>query len=81
MTAIEAALLSFKVAGPRNYGYGFGLGSRVLMNVAESGIPGSVGEFGWGSAAKFTYYWVDLQEEIVGIRVKSSISRGHIKPF
>jgi CubicO group peptidase (beta-lactamase class C family) len=47
-------------------GYGFGLGSRVLLNVAESGMPGSVGEFGWGGAAK-TYYWVDPVEELVGI--------------
>jgi CubicO group peptidase (beta-lactamase class C family) len=38
----------------------------VLLNVAESGLPGSVGEFGWGGAAK-TYYWVDPKEELVGI--------------
>jgi CubicO group peptidase (beta-lactamase class C family) len=47
-------------------GYGFGLGSRVLMSVAESGMPGSAGEFGWGGAAN-TYYWVDPQEEMVGV--------------
>ena len=36
------------------------------MNVAESELPGSVGEFGWGGAAK-TYYWVDPHEELIGI--------------
>jgi CubicO group peptidase (beta-lactamase class C family) len=47
-------------------GYGFGLGTRVLLDVAESGGPGSVGEFSSSSAAK-TYYWVDPQEQLVGI--------------
>ena len=47
-------------------GYGFGLGSRVLMNVAESALPGSIGEYGWAGAAK-TYFWVDPKEELIGI--------------
>ena len=47
-------------------GYGFGLGSRVLLSPAESCLPGSVGEFGWGGAAN-TYYWVDPKTEIVGV--------------
>jgi hypothetical protein len=29
----------------------------VRLNVAEAQFPGSVGEFGWGGAAK-TYFWV-----------------------
>lgn len=48
------------------YGYGFGLGFRVLLDVAESGILGSEGEFGWGGAAG-TYFWVDPQEELIGL--------------
>jgi CubicO group peptidase (beta-lactamase class C family) len=47
-------------------GYGFGLGSRVLLDVAQSQMPGSVGEFGWAGAAR-TYYWVDPHEELVGV--------------
>ena len=47
-------------------GYGFGLGSRVLQNVAESLVPGSIGEYGWEGAAH-TYYWVDPQEKLVGV--------------
>ena len=46
---LQDDLLPFYViADPPAYGYGFGLGSRVLMNVAESEKPGSVGEFGTG---------------------------------
>jgi CubicO group peptidase (beta-lactamase class C family) len=63
---VPAALLPFEIDGIFSGGYGFGLGSRVLLNVAESGIPGSVGEFGWSGAAK-TYYWVDPQEQLIGI--------------
>jgi CubicO group peptidase (beta-lactamase class C family) len=63
---VPAALLPYEIAGVYSGGYGFGLGSRVLLNVAESGMPGSVGEFGWAGAAK-TYYWVDPQEQLVGV--------------
>lgn len=48
------------------HGYGFGFGSRVLLDVAQSQMPGSVGEFGWYGAAR-TYYWVDPQESLIGI--------------
>lgn len=63
---LPESLLPWEVGGTPSPGYGFGLGSRVLLNVAESMLPGSVGEFGWGGAAN-TYYWVDPQEELVGI--------------
>jgi CubicO group peptidase (beta-lactamase class C family) len=36
------------------------------MDVGAAGIPGSVGEFGWGGAAS-TYYWVDPHEELAGV--------------
>jgi CubicO group peptidase (beta-lactamase class C family) len=63
---LAPSLLPYELGGMPSYGYGFGLGSRVLMSVAESGLPGSAGEFGWSGAAN-TYYWVDPQEEIVGV--------------
>jgi CubicO group peptidase (beta-lactamase class C family) len=47
-------------------GYGFGLGSRVLLDPAASGMPGSAGEFGWAGAAN-THFWVDRKLELVGI--------------
>jgi len=72
MNHLPLSLLPFKVADPPDYGYGFGLGSRVLLNVAESQKPGSVGEYGWGGVAK-TYFWIDPAEEIIGILMAQSM--------
>jgi CubicO group peptidase (beta-lactamase class C family) len=63
---VPQTLLPFGIGGIMRNGYGFGLGLRVLLNVAESALPGSVGEYGWSGAAK-TYFWVDPQEELIGI--------------
>ncbi len=59
-------LLPCEIGGVPTPGYGFGSGSRSLMDVGAAGVLGSVGEFGWAGAAT-TYYWVDPQEELVGI--------------
>jgi CubicO group peptidase (beta-lactamase class C family) len=69
---IPAALLPLDIAGLPLPGYGFGLGSRVALDVAQTGAPGSVGEFGWSGAAK-THYWVDPQEELVGLFMTQSM--------
>jgi CubicO group peptidase (beta-lactamase class C family) len=69
---VPAALLPLDIAGLPLPGYGFGLGSRVLMDVAQSGAPGSAGEFGWSGAAK-THYWVDPKEELVGLFMTQSM--------
>ena len=45
-------------------GYGFGLGVAVLVDVAESAVAGSVGEYSWGGAAG-TEFWIDPVEDIV----------------
>ena len=45
-------------------GQGFGLGFSIVMDPATSGLPSSVGEYGWGGAYHSTY-WVDPQEEMV----------------
>ena len=47
-------------------GYGFGLGSRTMVNLGQAGTPGTVDEFGWAGAAS-TYYWIDPVEEMVGV--------------
>ena len=69
---VPAGLLPLEIGGLPLPGYGFGLGSRVLMDVAQSGAPGSVGEFGWSGAAK-THYWVDPKEELVGLFMTQSM--------
>ena len=45
-------------------GQGFGLGFSVTHDPAATGLPGSVGEFGWGGAYHSTY-WADPQEDLV----------------
>ncbi len=69
---VPAALLPLEIGGLPMPGYGFGLGSRVLMDVAQSAAPGSIGEYGWSGAAK-THYWVDPKEEMVGLFMTQSM--------
>lgn len=45
-------------------GQGFGLGFSITHDPAAAGLPGSVGEFGWGGAYHSTY-WADPEEEMV----------------
>lgn len=63
---LPSNLMPYSIAIVAMPGYGFGLGSRVLMDAAASGLPGSAGEFGWAGAAN-TYFWVDRELELVGI--------------
>jgi CubicO group peptidase (beta-lactamase class C family) len=53
-----------KVTFPWTKGTGFGLGFSIVENLGLRGIPGSVGEYGWGGAYHSTY-WVDPEEELV----------------
>jgi CubicO group peptidase (beta-lactamase class C family) len=52
--------------GVRAWGLGFGLGGFVATDPALSGIPMSVGTYSWGGAAT-THFWVDREQELVGI--------------
>lgn len=63
---LPAALMPFELGGRLQGGMGFGLGSRVMVDVPASGGAGSVGDYGWSGAAK-THYWVDPAEELVGV--------------
>jgi CubicO group peptidase (beta-lactamase class C family) len=62
----EALPYSFGKLDFNHIGYGYGLGMRVLMDVAQSGLPGSVGEFGWDGAFN-TYFWIDRKEALYGL--------------
>jgi CubicO group peptidase (beta-lactamase class C family) len=70
---LPLSLLPLAVDGLPLPGYGFGLGSRVALDVAQTGAPGSAGEFGWSGAAK-THYWVDPVEQVVGVFMTQSMS-------
>lgn len=63
MTANHIGDLPVWLRGP---GYGFGLGYSVTKDVGATGIAGSVGAYGWGGAF-CTFFWVDPQEELLGI--------------
>jgi CubicO group peptidase (beta-lactamase class C family) len=77
---VPPAILPLEIGGLPLPGYGFGLGSRVLLDVAQSGAPGSVGEFGWSGAAK-THYWVDPKEEVVGLFMTQSMMSFDLPEF
>lgn len=59
----RAAMESADILGR---GTGYGLGVSVLMNPAERGNVGSVGEFGWSGAAS-THVLIDPKEDLVAI--------------
>lgn len=63
---LSPKMMPYEIGGNYSPGYGYGLGFRVLLDVGKAQRPGSVGEFGWGGAAS-TYFWVDPQEEFIGI--------------
>lgn len=63
---LPARVLPIDLGGIKMPGCGFGLGSQVLLDVEASGLPGSVGEYGWGGAAK-TRFWVAPRLGIVAV--------------
>jgi CubicO group peptidase (beta-lactamase class C family) len=70
---LPLSLLPLKISDLPFPGYGFGLGSRVALDIAQTGAPGSAGEFGWSGAAK-THYWVDPIEQVVALFMAQSMS-------
>lgn len=63
MTANHTGDLPLWLTGP---GYGFGLGYSVVRDIGATGLPASVGTYGWGGAF-CTYFWVDPAEDMIGI--------------
>jgi len=55
---------------------GFGLGFSIQTDVAQSGILSSKGSFGWGGAAD-TGFWVDPEEEIIGLIMPQFMPSGY----
>lgn len=58
-------------------GEGFGLGFSVVEDLGARGVPGSVGEFGWGGAYHSTY-WVDPEEELVVVYFTQLVPTGRL---
>lgn len=51
---------------PKYYGYGYGLGGRVMVEPGQSPFYGVLGEAGWEGAAT-TYFWLDPENDITGV--------------
>lgn len=47
-------------------GCGFGLGFSIVNDIAQHGVPGSEGTYGWFGAAS-CYFWIDPAEELIAI--------------
>ena len=47
-------------------GMGFGLGFGVMLDTAQTGFMGAVGDYGWGGYAE-TYFWIDPKEEMIAL--------------
>jgi CubicO group peptidase (beta-lactamase class C family) len=58
-------------------GYGYSLGTRVLLDVAQSGCAGSAGEFGWDGAFS-SFFWVDPKESLYGIMMMQEGLKNHL---
>jgi len=63
---LQALPYGFRENDLYHAGYGYSLGTRVLMDVSQSGMYGSVGEFGWDGAFS-TYFWVDSHQDMYGL--------------
>ena len=57
-------------------GYGYGLGVEVLTSLAQSGILGSKGSFGWSGYAT-THFWVDPEEALIGLIMAQFVPAGY----
>ena len=63
---IKPALLPLAIGDNVIGGRGFGLGFDVVIDPAQTGVTNSLGNYGWSGAAA-TNFWVDPQEQLVGI--------------
>jgi CubicO group peptidase (beta-lactamase class C family) len=66
-------------------GYGYGLGVRTMLDTAEAGLNGSLGEWAWDGMMG-TYYCVDPQEEMTALffiqllsDINSDLQRGFVQ--
>ena len=71
---VPAALLPLGMGEPWP-GFGYGLGFGVLMDLPQSGIMGSAGNFRWSGWAS-THFWVDPKEQLIGILMLQYIPGG-----
>ncbi len=57
-------------------GCGFGLGFKVVMDIAQHGVIGSNGIYSWGGAAS-TVFWIDPKEKLVALLLTQFMPSSH----
>jgi CubicO group peptidase (beta-lactamase class C family) len=57
-------------------GNGFGLGYNVVLDVGATGMPGSIGNYGWGGAF-CTVFFIDPVEDLIGIMMSQLRPNDH----
>ena len=76
MNHVPNSLLPLMMGSAPIPGSGFGLGFSVVMDLMESGVLGSVGEYSWGGAAS-TAFWMDPQEELIAVFMTQFMPSGY----
>ncbi len=61
--AVPQSMLPLKI-GIERYGYGFGLGFRIMLDVGRANGYSSIGEYGWSGAAN-THVVIDPRQELI----------------
>ncbi len=74
-TSVELMTVDHLAGLPFRPGQGFGLGFSVVKDLGARGVPGSLGEYGWGGAYHSTY-WVDPAEQLVVVYMTQLIPSG-----
>jgi CubicO group peptidase (beta-lactamase class C family) len=64
----------------KSHGDGFGLGFGVVTKAARDQGLGSVGTYSWGGFYH-TYFWVDPEEELIGIFMSQLYPWDHLNLF
>ena len=77
MNHLRSTLFPMRMGDFTYHGYGFGLGFRVMMNVPQSGLLSSEGEYGWAGVAN-TYFWIDPKEELIGLFMSQFLPSGEL---
>ena len=72
---MSANHLPAKMRPADNPNMGFGLGFGVVLDVAQTHILNSVGNYGWSGIAN-THYWVDPQEDLTAILMTQCLPDG-----
>jgi CubicO group peptidase (beta-lactamase class C family) len=63
---------------PFREGYGMAFGGRTLIDVAASGLPGTLGSYTWQGAWN-TDFWADPREQLVGVVMLQRVG-GYARP-